>query len=299
VTRVEVSRPNKVLFPDPGVTKGELAEYYDRVAPHMLPFLKDRPLNLWLFPDGIEKQGFLRQSIPNHFPDWIPRVAVKKKGGSVTHPMADSADALVYFAGQACITPHSWLSRVDKLDRPDRLVFDFDPSEDDFPGVRAGARAMGALLDELGLAHYAMLTGSRGVHVVVPLRRNHDFEEARAFSREVAGVLAEREPRRLTVEARKAKREGRILIDFMRNAYAQTAVPPYAVRPKPGAPVATPLDWSELSDSRLRAQRFNVRNLFRRLDREGDPWASFAKDARSLGPARKRLGALRDADGRE
>jgi bifunctional non-homologous end joining protein LigD len=290
--RVQVSKPDKVLFPDPGITKGELAEYYERVAPWMLPHLKDRPLNLWLYPDGIDKQGFLRQAIPPYFPDWIRRVTVKKKGGSVTHAIADSADTLVYLAGQGCITPHAWLSRADKLERPDRLVFDFDPSEDNFSAVRTAAREMGELLDELGLAHYAMTTGSRGVHVVVPLRRNHDFDEARAFARDVAGVLAERDPKNLTVEARKAKREGRILIDFMRNAYAQTAVPPYAVRPKPGAPVSTPLDWSELSDGRLTAQRYNVRNLFRRLDRDGDPWRGMSKDARPLAGAAKKLAEL-------
>jgi bifunctional non-homologous end joining protein LigD len=283
--KVKISRPDKVLFPEDGITKAELAEYYERIAPRMLPHLKDRPLNLWLFPDGIDEQGFLRQSIPRHFPGWIPTVTVKKKGGSVTHPMAKSADALVYFVGQASIAPHSWLSRVDKLERPDRLVFDFDPSVEDFAAVRAAAREMGELLDELGLAHYAMLTGSRGVHVVVPLRRDHDFDEARAFARKVAVMLAERDPKRLTVEARKAKRGDRILIDVLRNAYAQTAVPPYAVRPKPGAPVATPIDWSELTSGRLRAQSFNVRNLFRRLDRDGDPWAGF-------GRARKRLPEL-------
>jgi bifunctional non-homologous end joining protein LigD len=207
--------------------------------------------------------------------------------------VAENEETLVYLADQACITPHTWLSRVDRLDRPDRLVFDLDPSKEDFSAVRAAARRLGDLLeDELGLARFAMTTGSRGVHVVVPLRRDHDVDEVRRFARDVARVIAERYPDDLTVEARKAKRGDRILVDVARNGWAQTVVAPYAVRPKPRAPVATPLDWSELSDSRLGPQRWNVRNLFRRLDRDGDPWAAIARSARSLGAPRRRLDKL-------
>jgi bifunctional non-homologous end joining protein LigD len=273
VTRVEIPRPDKVLFPDDGITKAELAGYYERVAPLMLPHVRDRALNLWLFPDGIDKRAIVRQQMPGHFPDWIGRVEVPKKGGTVTHAVVNDADGLVYLAGQACITPHTWLSRVDRVERPDRMVFDLDPSRDDFTSVRAAARLLGRLLDELDLAHRAMTTGSRGVHVVVPLRRTRDFEAVRAHAREVAAELAERDPEHLTTEARKAKRGDRIYIDVGRNAYGQTAVPPYAVRPRPGAPVATPIRWDELSDGRLTPQRWNIRNLLRRLDRVGDPWA--------------------------
>jgi bifunctional non-homologous end joining protein LigD len=290
--RIEISRPDKVLFPDPGVTKAELAEYYERVAPAMLPHLRERPLNLWLFPDGIEKRGILRQQMPDHFPEWIRRVTTPKKGGSVTHAVCNDADTLVYLAGQACVTPHNWLSRVDKLDRPDRIVFDLDPTQHDFGSVRRAARELGDLLRELGLKPHAMTTGSRGVHVVTPIRRDKEFDHVRAFARDVARVMAARDPGGLTVEQRKNKRGDRIFIDVGRNAYAQTAVPPYAVRPKPGAPVSTPLDWSELSDGRLTAQRYNVRNLFRRLDRDGDPWRGMSKDARPLASAVKKLGEL-------
>jgi bifunctional non-homologous end joining protein LigD len=290
--KVEISKPDKVLFPGDGITKAELGAYYERVAPFMLPHVKGRPLNLWQYPDGIEGKSFLRQQIPKHFPDWIARVEVSKKGGSVTHAVAQKKETLIYLADQACITPHVWLSRVDKLDRPDRMVFDLDPSREDFAAVRRAARAAGDMLEELGLPRYAMTTGSRGVHVVVPLRRTHDTGEVRAFARDVARVLAARYPDALTVEARKAKRGDRILIDVARNGYAQTVVAPYAVRAKPGAPVATPIDWSELSDGRLSAQRYNVRNLFRRLDRDEDPWAGMGRDARSLGAARKRLDRL-------
>lgn len=286
---VEVSRPEKVLFPDVGVTKADLAEHYRSVASHMLRHIKGRPVSMHRFPDGVRSQGFFHKDVPDHFPDWIHRITVRKKGGTVTHAITCDAATLVYLADQACITPHVWLSRSDDLERPDRLVFDLDPSDGEFAGVRAAARATGELLRRVGLAPFAMATGSRGLHVWVPLRRKSGFDEVRAFARDVAGVLAERHPGELTVEARKAKRGGRILIDVMRNGYAQTAVPPYAVRARPQAPVATPLEWDELSDPRLRPDRWTTRSLPRRLGRKGDPWKGIGRSAGSLENARRAL----------
>ena len=295
---VEVSRPDKVLFPEAGVTKAELAEHYRGAARYMLPHVRGRPVSMQRFPDGVGSPGFFHKEVPDHFPDWIHRVTVPKQDGTVTHAVTCDAATLVYLADQACITPHVWLSRCDDLQRPDRMVFDLDPSSDDFAQVRAAARALGELLLELHLAPFALATGSRGLHVWVPLRRQAGFDEVRAFARDVARELAARHPAMLTVEQRKAKRGGRILIDVMRNGYAQTAVPPYAVRARPQAPVATPLDWDELSDSRLRPDRWTTRTLPRRLGRRGDPWSAIGRSARSLhgprqaldrmgGPARK------------
>jgi bifunctional non-homologous end joining protein LigD len=290
--KVDVSRRGKLLFPDDGVTKGDLAAYYERVAGHMLPHVKGRPVSMQRFPDGIDGYGFFHKDVPDHFPGWIRRVKVAKRGGSITHAVIWDADTLVYLADQACITPHVWLSRMDRVRQPDRLVIDLDPSIEDFAAVRRAARAAGELLEELGLAPFAMVTGSRGVHVWAPLRRGADFEEVKAFARGAARVLAARHPDELTTEARKAKRGDRILLDVARNAYAQTAVPPYAVRARPGAPVATPLEWRELSDSRLRPDRFTVKSLFRRLASKGDPWAGMASHAKGLAAPRKRLEAL-------
>ena len=290
--RVEVSRPRKLLFPDDGVTKGDLAHYYERVAEYMLPHVKGRPVSMQRFPDGIGGYGFFHKDVPDHFPDWIRRVQVDKRGGTVTHAVIWDADTLVYLADQGTITPHVWLSRMDRVRRPDRLVVDLDPSVPDFAAVRRAARAAGGLLEELGLAPFAMATGSRGLHVWTPLRREGDFDEVKAFARDAARLLASRHPDELTTEARKAKRGDRILLDVARNAYAQTAVPPYAVRARAGAPVATPLEWKELSDSRLRPDRFTVRNLFRRLASKGDPWAEMGSHARGLAGPRKRLEAL-------
>lgn len=289
---VSVSKPDKVLFPDDGLTKLDLARYYEAVAPVALPHLRDRPLTLNRFPDGIDGEGWVQQRASDHFPDWVRRVRVGKKGGTVDHVVANDPGTLVYLADQACITLHPWLSRADRLERPDRLIVDLDPPSDDFAAVRRAARALGDLLLELGLEPHAMLTGSRGVHVVCPLQRRSDFDEVRRFARELARLAAARDPQGLTTEQRKAKRGDRILVDVARNAWAQTAVGPYSVRPLPGAPVATPLHWEELDDSGLRPRAFTVGNLARRLDRDGDPWTGIAQHARPLGGARRRLRAL-------
>jgi bifunctional non-homologous end joining protein LigD len=202
----------------------------------------------------------------------------------------ENAETLVYLADQASITPHVWLSRIDKLDNPDQLIVDLDPPGRELALVRDAARALRELLEELGLAAYVKSTGSRGLHVVTPLDCRADFDEARAFARELARLLAEREPKRFTVEQRKEKRRGRLYLDTARNAYAQTVVAPYAVRALPGAPVACPLEWRELG--RVEPQQFTVRNIARRLARKDDPWAEIASDARSLREPRRRLSRL-------
>jgi bifunctional non-homologous end joining protein LigD len=287
--KVEVSNPDKVLFPEPGLTKADLASYYERVAEHMLPHVTDRPVSMQRFPDGIDGYGFFHKDVPDHFPKWIKRVRARKRGGTVTHALIQNTHALVYLADQACITPHVWLSRADRLERPDRLIFDLDPSGQDFAPVRELARRLGELMDELGLPRFAMTTGSRGIHVWVPLQRRASFDEARDFARRVARLLERRHPELATTQQRKAKRKGRILIDVMRNAYAQTAVPPYAVRPRAEAPVATPLEWEELSDSRLRPDRWTIRNMLRRVSRKGDPWREIGSHAAPLAAASRRV----------
>jgi len=290
---VSITHPDKLLFPDDGLSKADIADYYETVADWMLPHVRDRPLSLMIFPDGIEGQGFFQKNTPKHYPDWIKRVEAEKKGGTVNHSVISTADTLVYLVGQNMITPHVWLSRADRLRQPDRVVFDLDPAPGaDFAAVRRAARHTGDLLRELGLEPFAQVTGSKGIHVWSPLRRRATFEEVKPFARTAAEVLAARYPDDLTTEFRKAERGGRILVDVMRNAYAQTAVPPYAIRPRPGAPVATPIAWEELSDSKLRSDRWTVTNVLKRLRSKGDPWADIASFARGLSRARKRLETL-------
>jgi bifunctional non-homologous end joining protein LigD len=280
---VRVSSPTKRLFPN-GITKGELAEYYESVGSVMVPLVRDRPVTMHLYPKGIGEGGVYMKQAPKHFPDWIKRVTVRKRGGTVSHVVVNRAETLVYLAGQNCITPHVWLSRADKITKPDRLIFDFDPEHERFAEVRAAARTLGDVLRDLGLEPHAMTSGSRGLHVTVPLRRTRTFDEVRAFADAVGRRLVEEDPKRLTMEWSKAKRGDRIYVDVGRNAYAQHGVAPYAVRARPEAPVATPLRWAELDDRSLLSTSFTLQTVPDRLGREGDPWAQIAKSARSLPP---------------
>lgn len=290
---VRVSRPDKPLFPC-GITKLELARYYEGVAEAMLPLISERPLMLERYPDGIDGQRIMQQRAGSHFPAWVARVVVPKRGGTVEHVRAADAATLVYLADQACVTLHAWLSRRDRLDRPDRLIFDLDPSVDRPADVRRAARLIGDLLRELGLTPWAMATGSRGYHVTVPLQRRLGFDEVRAFARDLGALAVRREPRLFTIEQRKAKRDGRVLIDVMRNGYAQTSVAPYAVRARPGAPVATPLHWDELSDATTRADRWSLRTIPHRLQRDGNPWHEIDARPATLTAARRRLALQTD-----
>jgi bifunctional non-homologous end joining protein LigD len=280
--RIAISHPDKVLFPASGVTKRELAEHYASVAPLMVPLIRDHPVAMQAFPGGIEAHGYFMKDVPDHFPDWIRRVTVAKRGGSLTHLLPNDPATLVYMANQNVITPHVWVSRADRPREPDRIVFDFDPPGTKFADVRAAARALGDLVRDLGLEPFAMTSGSRGIHVVTPIRRGRDSEEVIGFARSVARELAARDPRKLTTEVRKVKREERIFIDTGRNAYAQHAVAPYGVRPRPNAPVATPLHWDELSDRSLRPDRWTVRTIAKRIDEAGDPWEGFRGAARAF-----------------
>lgn len=293
--RVETSNEDKVLFPDEGITKGELIDYYERASDRLLPFLRERPLVLQRFPDGIGEQGFYQKQEGDYFPEWITtvRVDVESTGGTQDLVVADTEATLGYLANQACVTLHPWLSRVDELDRPDALVIDLDPPGDAFEPARRAALRVRALLDDLGLPGYPKLTGSRGVHVLVPLDRSAGFDEVRAFAREAMDELAARYPEELTTEQRKAKRRGRLYLDTGRNAYGQTAVAPWSVRALPGAPIAVPVGWSDLEEGGIGPRDFTLRNVFRRTAARRDPWSGFRRRARSLAPARERLARMR------
>ena len=289
---VEVTHADRVLFPADGITKRDLVDYYCEVADTMLPHLKGRPLNMQRFPRGIGEKGFIQQDFADTLPDWMSGVEVEKEGGTLVHPVVERPEALGWLANQNCITLHMWQSRRGRLDIPDRLVFDLDPSDSDFAVVRATARAAAGVLEDVGLACYVQTTGSRGLHVMVPLRGDTGFDAARQFARDVAEVVVADDAAHRTVEVRKDKRGGRVYLDVMRNAYAQTAVAPYSVRARPGAPVATPLQWDEL-DSGLRADRFTIGDLPKRLASQGDPWADMSRHARTLTGPLQRVAKLR------
>ncbi len=286
---IKITRPEKVLFPEDGITKGELIEYYARVAPKILPHLRDRPLTLERYPDGIHTKRFFQKEVSSYFPEWIRRVTVKKVGGTVTHVVCNDTATLVYIANQACVTPHIFLSRIDKLDHPDQMVFDLDPQTDDFELVRSTARAFKQLLDELELPAYLKTTGSRGLHVVIPLQRRENFDSVREFARQLAATVVSQAPDERTLESLKAHRGNRVFIDTNRNAYAQLVAPAYAVRARKGAPVSLPIDWNELRKKNLRPDGITIRSIFERLDKGEDPWADFWRSGVSLAKARRKL----------
>lgn len=295
--RVDLSHTDKVLFPDDKITKGDLIEYYAQVADWMLPYLRERPAAMARYPEGITGQRIFQKNAPDYFPGWITRAEVNKQDGVLHHVICDKPATVVYLANQACIELHVFLSRLERLDRPDQLVFDLDPPDaDHFGDVRLAALRLRQLLaDELGLTSFVKTTGGRGLHVHVPLRAESDFDAVRGFARQVGGLLVTRMPDVVTTEQRKDKRGHRLYVDVMRNAYAQTVVAPYVVRARPGAAAAVPLAWDELTDSGLEPGRFTLRTLRRRLaglDRASDPWAGLTGRHYSLAKAQERLDQL-------
>ncbi len=280
-----------MLFADSGLTKRDLAEYYSAVAGVMLPYLTDRPISMQRFPDGVAGPGFYEKATPAHFPDWLDTAVVDTAEGLQSQVVVNSAKALVYLANQACITPHTWLSRTKALDMPDQLIFDLDPSVDDIALVQRATTVFGEFLHELGLTSWVKTSGSRGFHIMVPLRPTENFNRTRTFAREVAETVAERVPRLLTVQQRRDQRGSRVYVDIMRNAYAQTVVPPYAVRARPGAPVSTPIEWYEVDS--VTPDEYTMASVRARLSRRGDAWHGVRRRGQGLTKARHRLARVR------
>ncbi|MFE1174909.1 non-homologous end-joining DNA ligase [Streptomyces sp. NPDC058773] len=291
---VEIHRPDKVLFPGDGLTKADVVGYYRRVAASMVPQLRGRPLMLERLPEGLGGPQFMQKDTPAHYPDWLRRAEVAKEGGTVTHTVCDGKATLLFLADQAALTFHRWLSRAGRPGHPDRLVFDLDPPGPAFEAVRDAARRLCGLLDELGLPAVLMTTGSKGLHAVVPLDGKADFDTVRGFAQDAAEVLAERHPDRLTTAVRKKSRGNRLYLDVQRNAYAQTAVAPWSLRAKPGAPVAAPISREQLDDPQLDAQRWTLKDVAGVLEQAATrPWSGVPARGRSLRTARRRLDVLR------
>jgi len=284
-----ITHPDKVLFPDDVITKGELAAYYEGVAPVMLPHLRGRPITMDRYPAGIGRPGFLQKNVVKGFPAWLKRVEVPKKGGTVHHPLAGDMQSLLWLANQNSITPHVWTSRLPDLRRPDLCVFDLDPSDEDLDALRAAALALRDLLQELGLPAWVKTSGSKGFHLVVPLDRKTGFDEVAAFASGVGSMLVARHPARLTQAFSKADRGGRILVDTGRNAMGATFAAAYAVRAKPGAPVSAPCTWAEIERRTVGPRSFTLRTMADRLAEVGDLWADLPRRGRSLRRPMQRL----------
>lgn len=275
---VKISKADKILFPKDGFTKFDLAQYYAKIAEIALHHYRDRPVTMQRFPDGIAADGFFQKNVPDHFPDWIKRVEVPKENGTVTHAVITCAATLVYLADQGCITPHLGLTRAEGLHKPDRIIFDLDPSDGDFGKVQEVAQAVKRALDKRALPSFVATTGSRGVHIVLSLDASVEVGRLRPFARALAEEVAEAHPALATTEQRKGSRGDRVLIDTFRTAHAQTAVAAYAVRARQGAPVATPLRWSEALSSDMAPDRYSIKSIFRRLGQTMDPWADIDDD---------------------
>lgn len=275
---VTISNPDKQLYE--GITKGEVLDYYRDVAEVMLPHLRDRPLILHRFPDGIGKPGFFQQQAGDHFPDWLRTAELPRRegGGSVRHALCQDERSLRYLANQAVLEFHTWCSTVDAPENPTRLVLDLDPPDGvDLADLRKAARGAADLFRQAGLTPFAQTTGGRGFHIVAPLDGRADYEVVRSFARELASQLAGTAPDKLTTEQRKNKRGDRIFLDVNRNAFGQTAICPYSLRSRPGAPVATPIDLDEIG--RVTPAKYTLHNVRRRLAGKSDPWADMSKHA--------------------
>jgi len=282
---IKLSNEDKFLFPKSKITKGKLINYYKRIAPYMIPYIYDHAVTMHRFPDGITTEGFYQKEIGAYFPKWIKRKPIKRREDkeAVTYVVCNNAATLVYLANQAVITLHPWLSRIKKLDYPDRMIFDLDPStKHDWPLLKKTARRIKKVLELHGLVPFVMTSGSKGLHITTPLKQKDKFTKVRNFAKHIALELVEEDPEHLTLEIRKEKRGTKIFIDTLRNQWAQLSVAPYSVRAKEGAPVATPIEWSELADPKLNPQRYTIDNMFRRLGRKQDPWKDFYKKARAL-----------------
>jgi bifunctional non-homologous end joining protein LigD len=288
-----ITHPDKVLFPESGITKGELAAYYEAIAPLMLPHLAGRPLTMERYPSGIGRKGFWQKDVSRGFPEWLERIETPKKGGTVHYPVVRDLRSLLWVANQNTITHHVWISRAPSLYHPDVCVFDLDPSRDDEPDVlRAVASDVRRLLDELGLRCWVKTSGSKGFHILVSLDGSATMDEVARFADAVGRRLVERDPDRLTREFSKADRGGRILVDTGRNGYSATFAAAYTVRAKAGAPVSAPCTWHEVESGRATPQAFTLRTMAGRVEQCGDIWADISANQQPLAPAMERLRSL-------
>ena len=273
MTDVAITHPEKLIFPADGISKGELAAYYALVGPVMIPHIARRPLTMERFPQGIDGKGFFQKDVSKGFPEWLERVEVPKKGGTVHHPLINDERALAWMANQNCVTPHVWNRRVPDLEHPDVCVFDLDPGRDDPDVLRAATLAVRGLLEEHGLRSWVKTTGSKGFHIVVPVAGGAGVDRVAHFAHACALELVRRDPEHLTLEFAKVDRGGRILVDVGRNGYSATYAAPYAVRPRPGAPVSAPCTWDEVASGAVGPQTFTLRGMAARLAAVGDVWA--------------------------
>ncbi|MCL4379900.1 non-homologous end-joining DNA ligase [Candidatus Dependentiae bacterium] len=290
--KVTISHPDKVIYPADNITKEQIAAYYQLVSKLMLPLIADRPLTLQRFPHGIAGDvHFFQKNVPDYFPDWIERLTVANKSdtGSTRYVICNNISTLLYLVNEGCLTFHAWLSKKNNLDYPDRLIIDLDPGSTRFSQVKQVAQDLRILLEQVELTPFIMTTGSQGLHIVVPLDAQADFATTRAFIQQLLRHYQEQHSRITTMEMHIEKRAGKIFLDSLRNAFGQTGVAPYSLRPYPGAPIATPLHWEELDDPALISQRYTLTTIAVRLRTVENPWRNINRYKGSIVRAAKLL----------
>jgi len=280
--RVEITHPDKVLFPDDGITKADLAEYYRAIAPAMLPHIVGRPVTLERFNRGITGPQVFQKNVVKGFPPWLKRVEVPKKDGSVNHVVVTDEHGLLWLANQNSITPHVWTSRAPRIMKPDVAIFDLDPSDDDAEKLRSAALLLRTTLDELGMRSWVKTSGSKGLHIAVPLDGRSDYGAVARFAHGVGELVTKRSPKLFTREFYKKDRGDRVLVDTGRNEYSATFAAAYAVRPRPGAPVSAPCTWDEIEQGKVAPTTFTLRNLPARVARVGDLWEELLATRQTL-----------------
>jgi bifunctional non-homologous end joining protein LigD len=294
---VRLSNLDKPYWPEQGITKGDLLRYYREVAPTLLPHIRDRPFTMKRYPDGWKGRPFFRKDVTHYAPAWVKRVAVRvtsrgprQQSRTIEAPVVNDELALLWMVNTGCIECHTWYSRIDKLEQPDWVVFDLDPSDDvGFAETVDVALLVKQALDALGLASFPKTSGAFGLHVLVPIERRHTYDDTRWFATEVARAIAGTHADVATTEWSKAKRRG-VLIDASQNAKGKTIASVYSVRPMPGAPVSTPLHWDEVNE-KLDPSIYTMEAVLDRLDRHGDLYEAVLKTKQRLGPALRALGS--------
>jgi len=292
LSRVELTNADRVLFPGDGVTKGDLFRYYEQIAPVLVPHLRERPFTMKRWREGLPGGSFFQKQAPKGMPGWIPTRRFQtwpREGGPrmVDFPLVNSTDALLWMVQMHCIDMNAWYSRVDKPDRPDFVLFDLDPPDDSFPLAVRVAHLIRAALEELELESHVKTSGADGIHVLLPISRRHGYDVTYEFAERLSRRLEAEHPGDVTTEWLKRKRTG-VLLDHRQNGWGKTIASVYSVRPKPGAPVSTPLHWHELTDD-VRPRDFTMRVALERVERSGDLFEPVLHGRQSLTRALREL----------
>ncbi len=288
-SKVSFSNTDKVFWPEQGLTKGDVIDYYSDISEYILPYLKDRPQSLYRTPNGMEGKGFFQKNMENLAPEWAETVTLdNSKGGTIEYLLCQDMDTLLYMANLGCIEINPWSSSIPELDKPDFMIFDLDPVEIDFDKVIEIARAFKILFDQLSIPAYCKTSGSRGLHIYVPVKQLYTYPQVQNFVKLIEKHIHTQYKDITSFERSPSKRKGKIYLDYLQNAKGKTMSSVYSLRPRPGAPVSAPVHWDELKEG-LTPDKFNLQNMRKRLEKEGDLWEGIFDKRIDLGEVLKQM----------